>query len=278
MAKILGRSTDRKIVIVVSAAAGLLFFHWLGWLAPVENNAARALAPAMEFFYSSNATLRARYSQATDKRNLAQEVARLHQDNARLLSENAQLQYLREENKVLRKYVTLVDEAKYNYLLVRVIAREAVARSVSENNRLVINRGAKDGLVPGLLIADQDGMAVAKITSVKDYLSEAALITSPECRLSVALNQTQKTMGVAMGDSGLTVKVDYIPQAEKVAVGDILVTSGLETDIPPGLVVGRITEVNKSNNEIWQTAVVEPQSDLDNLRILSVIMPATKAK
>jgi len=244
----------------------------------VENNVARVLAPAMDFFYNSNANLRAGYDRATDKRNLAQEVDHLNQENKQLLNENAQLQYLREENKVLRKYVALFDESKYKYLLVRVITREAVVRSVSENNRLVINRGSKDGLVPGLLITDQDGMAVAKITSVKDYLSEAALITSPECRLSVALNQTQKTMGVAMGDAGLTVKVDYIPQAEKVIVGDLLVTSGLETDIPHGLVVGRVVEVNKSNNEIWQTAVVEPKSDLDNLRILSVIMPAEGVK
>jgi cell shape-determining protein MreC len=83
----------------------------------------------------------------------------------------------------------------------------------------------------------------------------------------------QKTSGVVEGDLGLTIKMDFIPQAEKIKVDDIVVTSGLEKNIPRGLVIGKIIQVNSDSNEIWQKATVESLMNLEDLTIVSILPP-----
>ncbi|MBU2416305.1 rod shape-determining protein MreC, partial [Patescibacteria group bacterium] len=70
---------------------------------------------------------------------------------------------------------------------------------------------------------------------------------------------------------GLTIKMDFIPQNKRINNEDIVITSGLEKNIPKGLVIGKITRINKNNNEVWQNAIIEPLADLDNLIIVSVL-------
>jgi rod shape-determining protein MreC len=67
--------------------------------------------------------------------------------------------------------------------------------------------------------------------------------------------------------------MNYIPQLEKVTVGDTVVTSGLSEDIPRGLVIGRVTNVKSISNEVWQTATIEPLLNFKNLTVVSVVIP-----
>jgi rod shape-determining protein MreC len=67
--------------------------------------------------------------------------------------------------------------------------------------------------------------------------------------------------------------MNYIPQLEEINQGDIIITSGLGGDIPRGLVIGRVAQVNKQSNEIWQDVTIEPLSSWHSLTIVSVILP-----
>jgi rod shape-determining protein MreC len=71
---------------------------------------------------------------------------------------------------------------------------------------------------------------------------------------------------------GLTVVMEFIPQTEDIRTGDVVVTSGLERNIPPGLVIGKVTEVNNKSNEVWQSVNIEPLVDLDELTIVAVVI------
>ena len=89
---------------------------------------------------------------------------------------------------------------------------------------------------------------------------------------ATVLNQ-EGTGGITEGDLGLTLKMGFIPQSKNIKKDDIVVTSGLEYLIPRGLALGRIIEVSKDNNELWQNAVIESMADNDNLVIVSVLLP-----
>ncbi|MDD4412782.1 MAG: rod shape-determining protein MreC [Patescibacteria group bacterium] len=270
------KNTDRKIAVTAIGAVMLLFFHWFGWLNPLESAVRSFLKPVLGSVYQTNDKVKSGYKAVANKKDLNSELNKLQEENKKLLTENASLQYLREENKVLRKYVNLFDEAKYKYIIGRVVTRQSVEYSDVENNHLIIDKGSKDGLENGLLVVDESGLAVGKITKVKDNLAEVSAVTSRDCRLSVALNSGQKNIGVASGEAGLTIKIDFIPQTEVVNKDDIIITSGLEENIPHGFVIGRISEINKESSEIWQTATIEPSSNLDNIKIVSVLLPGDK--
>ncbi|HTX86704.1 MAG TPA: rod shape-determining protein MreC, partial [Candidatus Nanoarchaeia archaeon] len=82
-----------------------------------------------------------------------------------------------------------------------------------------------------------------------------------------------RTIGVTDGNLGLTINMDYIPQMEQINLGDLAVTSGLEPNIPRGLLIGQVAKVDKGSNDIWQSANIQPAADLNNLTIVSVLIP-----
>jgi len=157
--------------------------------------------------------------------------------------------------------------------LADVVAREVVEQSASQRNKLIINRGFKDGLRENLAVVNSLGLVVGRLTRVKESLSEVSLLVDPACRLAVSVQSENGVSGLADGESGLTVKISFIPQTVKVAVDQLVVTAGLENDVPGGLVIGRVSQVDQASNELWQEAVVEPAADLDNLKIVAVIVP-----
>lgn len=270
--------TERKskhLAVWLIAAGLILALTWLGVFKPLGRWLTAGVKPLLNGATGVGSGIKDLLGDA-DRRNLETEVSRLTAENHKLVQENAGLQYLREENRVLRKYVNLFDEAKYNYVLARVVSRSAPERVSGENNRLIVDKGAGQGIAPGLLVVNQEGLVVGKISAVKDNIAEVSLSTDSDCRLSVASNLTQKTIGVAEGRAGLTVSVNFIPQTEKLEAGQRLVTSGLEPDIPAGFVVGQVVRIDQTDNEIWQKAVMEPIADLDNLRIVSILLPSTR--
>jgi len=118
-------------------------------------------------------------------------------------------------------------------------------------------------------------MIIGRLTKVTKDWSEVALITDPSCRLAISLQPNSQVMGVAQGDAGLTIKLNFIPQTVNLNVNDLVVTSGLEENVPPALVLGRVSQIDRDSNELWQSALVEPAVKLDNLSIVSVILPQT---
>jgi rod shape-determining protein MreC len=67
--------------------------------------------------------------------------------------------------------------------------------------------------------------------------------------------------------------MNFIPQSAEISLDDVVVTSGLEQYIPRGLIIGKIIEVTKDNNELWQNAVIESTVDSEDLVIVSVLLP-----
>ncbi|MCX6798368.1 MAG: hypothetical protein NTX66_04140, partial [Candidatus Falkowbacteria bacterium] len=109
--------------------------------------------------------------------------------------------------------------------------------------------------------------------NVKDNLAEIYLVTNKNCKLAAAILGEGKTTGIVTGELGLTSKMEFIPQTENIKEGDLAATSGLEQNIPRGLVIGRVTKVVKENNAVWQSAAIEPQINLDSLSIISILLP-----
>ena len=65
--------------------------------------------------------------------------------------------------------------------------------------------------------------------------------------------------------------MDFIAQDEEISTGDLVISSGLEENIPRGLVIGEVSKINSDSNEIWKSVVIEPLVDFDDLIIVSVL-------
>lgn len=187
--------------------------------------------------------------------------------------DQAELEILKEENQQLRKYFDFYNEKDYSLLLVNVVSREINFGTINQNNNLIIDKGSNDGLVAGLVVVNENGAVIGKITAVKEASSQLCLITASNCQLPATILNQDRSVGLTDGELGLTVSLDMIPQTEEINIGDIISTSGLSELIPRGLVIGRVNKIEKRSNEIWQKAIIEPDISFNNLNILSVIIP-----
>ncbi len=248
----------------------LIFLHVSKIIKPVESFLVNILNPVFSSFYSVSSGLHSTYSEQTDKRDLTKINKQLEEQVNQLMAENARLKVLEEENKILREHLKFLTKGEYNYVISNIVSRGGLA---DVNQAIIIDKGSGDGLRAGLVMVNNQGIIVGKIKQVKDHLAEAYLITSQQCRLAATTLNQDRTSGIVQGELGLTIKMGFIPQTEEISVGDTIITSGLEQDIPRGLVIGRVTEVSKESNELWQTAIVEPLVDFDELIIVSVLLP-----
>ena len=167
------------------------------------------------------------------------------------------------------------------FLMANVISRGDLASGNAADSQIItIDKGAGDGIYPGLAAVSStavgttsQGVIIGKVVGVKDQAAQIFLVTNKNSKLAASILGENKTSGVARGELGLTVRMDFIPQTENIKVGDIVATSGLEQNIKRGLVIGRVSEVKRENNEVWQSAGVEPMVNLDDLSIVAILLP-----
>jgi len=271
----------KKYFIVTAILLLLIFFHFIKILKPVESFLSNSLKPIFKNFYSISANINKTYLEEIKNQDLAAELKQAEEKINRLIAENVKLKFLEEENLILRKNLNFLNKDNHRYLMANIISRgELIGSSGEGNQSAIIDKGSADGLFAGLAVVSSraygtssQGVIIGKITDVKDHISEVYLVTNKNNKLAASIFGESKTSGIASGELGLTIKMDFIPQTENIKVGDIVATSGLEQSIPRGLVIGRITQVSKENNEVWQTATIESLVDLDALSIISILLP-----
>ncbi|MFA5248314.1 MAG: rod shape-determining protein MreC [Patescibacteria group bacterium] len=264
-----------KLIAFFLATVGLLIFlHFFGVLRPLESGFQTIFNPLASFFQSGGASINLFFHDQIARGEFSEKIRDLEGHLQIAEAENASLKRLEEENSSLRQHLKFFSERKDSrYVMANVIASEAFS-GVSENvGDILIDKGVKDGVYEGLVVLNGNGVVIGKIYQAGERTSRVVLTVSSRCRLAAGLQNKNHTVGLAEGNLGLTIAINFVPQAEEVKIGDNLVTSGLEPDIPAGLFIGKVSDVYRGSNEIWQKVTAEPAANLDNLIIVSVLLP-----
>lgn len=251
----------------------LIFLNWMGLFGWFNNFIYQISSPFTESFYQAGISIQDKYQQSTSEEDLSELVEEQKNQIMQLEADRARLHDVERDNQSLREYLKLYEEQKYDYIMAQVISRDVISHDAISHNKLIINRGEKHGVKIGLIVINQYGVAVGKVTAVKADLAEISLLNSPDCRLAVSVQNSDQTIGLSQGELGLTVKLEFAPQSQKISIGDVVVSSGLEPNVPSGIVVAKVKSIDTSVNEIWQKITLEPVANLTNLRWLSVLLP-----
>jgi rod shape-determining protein MreC len=65
--------------------------------------------------------------------------------------------------------------------------------------------------------------------------------------------------------------VSFVGKTEDIKVGDIIVTSGLDADVPKGFVAGEVVNVNKTAAGYFQLVEVRPAVDFSKLEEVLIV-------
>lgn len=187
--------------------------------------------------------------------------------------DEATIKALEEENAKLRDLLNFTETKNLNLMLANVIARQSFIGINSQEQNLIIDKGVKDGIIEGLAVLSERGSVVGKVVEVKESSALVCLLNNRNCQIAVSILNRDKSLGLIEGEKGLSIKMNLIPQTEEVNVNDIVVSSGLDNLIPRGLSLGRIYQIEKKANDIWQSALIDPIINFDDLIIVAIVLP-----
>lgn len=259
------------IMIFIATLGILILLSVVGLLNHVESFVINSSKPISERFYQWGTFFNRSYDD-NNPEHLLLKVENLTKEIAELMVENSQQKELIVENKKLRAQLNFIENNDYQTVGAEIIARESLLDGIEAGQDLIINKGSSDGLLLGQGVVSAEGVIIGKVVEIKNTSAKVCLITSSGCKLAATIQNQDRTQGITDGDLGLTVKMNYIPQLEKIAENDTIITSGLGEKIPRGLLIGKITEVRNESNEVWQNATIEPLVNLNNLTVVGVII------
>jgi rod shape-determining protein MreC len=153
------------------------------------------------------------------------------------------------ENELLRQQLDL-GTVSGELILAQVIGFSSEQGTAA----LIINKGSDDGVAAGDLIT-LGNYFVGDVERVETDRSLVMMISDPRTSVA-ALDQSSpdRTRGIVRGSFGTKLRMEKILPEEQLASGDLIISSGLDGNIPRGLVLGEVVAVTSSEGEILKEA------------------------
>jgi rod shape-determining protein MreC len=195
--------------------------------------------------------------------------------NVELMHENEELRAklgaiteLKLENERLTKLLDFKRSTSMTLLAAKVIARDLSP----DHYAIRINRGTRNGLKKLMGVITVEGVVGYVLKADAD--SAQVLVLTDRSSAIDGIVQRTRARGLISGKNSSTCRLRYLERADDVAVGDMIVTSGLQGYFPKGFPIGRLTSVRKTDYGISQEAEVSPVVNPSNLEELFVVLGA----
>lgn len=258
----------RLCILSLLSVLLIVLDHQQGHLARVRSLLSVAVLPIQysvtfpEHFYQQlSAQMRLRST-------LAKEVTKLSIENLELRQRLQYLLALEAENnslKMLVKTATKPDEKV-------AVAEVLEINTTPFSQRIVINRGSRDGVYEGQPIVDVMGI-LGQVIQVGPTTSVVLLLTDKQHAIPV---QSSRSGARALAFGGGTVDslaITHVTLTADFAVGDVLVSSGLGQRFPRGYPVGVIQSINRKVGGAFVEVAAKPFARIDVARELLLIWP-----
>jgi rod shape-determining protein MreC len=198
---------------------------------------------------------------------LQKEVRDLKSQQVAMAQAMQQAQLQMAENGHLRRLMDAREHLPVRSMMSEILydARDPATR------RVVLDRGAKNGVKSGLPVIDNAGV-VGQVTRVFPFTSEVTLLTDKEQAIPVQVLRTGlRSVAYGRGQSGMLDLRFVAPNAD-IQVGDVLVTSGLDGMYPAGLAVAKVAQVENVAQGAFGRVVCQPLAGIDRHRQLLIVM------
>lgn len=261
--------TNKKTYYYLGAIILLLiFFNFVGALNPVKNIFTSFLSPLLTGTNKWGIKSGDSYRFFKDREEFFNVYNQCASDLQGKQKSEAQVKILEEENSELKKQLAFRERQKLPQVAARVVGKN----TDSVDKTIIIDEGAEAGLKIDQPVVVGDGILVGKITKVENKLAVVRLINDNQIKVAATILNHERSLGVVEGGYGLSVRLGFIPRNEVVQVGDQVITSGLELNVPRGLLVGAVAAVENEPYQPFQQAVLTPAADLAKLFLVEVLL------
>ncbi len=157
----------------------------------------------------------------------------------------------------------------------KIIAAEVIGKDPSPwFKTIMINKGKDDGVKKGSAVVIPEGI-VGQVAEVSLHNSKVLLIIDPNSAVD-ALVQRSRARGIIKGGFADQCVFKYVLRKKGIAVGDTVVSSGLDGVFLKGFPVGQVSGVVKPNSGIFQEVRVTPCVDFEKLEEVLIVLNPEK--
>ncbi|MCD6500573.1 rod shape-determining protein MreC [bacterium] len=232
----------------------------------IRNTIFRVSSPIQEAFWQVGKKLSLTLQVLFEIKELKKETEEVKKMNLRFQHQIIALREIARENKVLRKALNLDLQKPFNLTLANVVSK------TTEGDFILINQGKKEGLSQGMPVITAEKILVGRIEKVFDDFSQVSLISNPKITFDIeVLDENEKFLGIAKGKGNLRIQFQFIDKKAQIKKGDTVVSSRLAGNFPPGLLVGTIKTIKKSDVEPFLEGEINPYFKELDIEILFVI-------
>ena len=220
----------------------------------LEQGVFRVSDPVLDVAREVGGGVRGVTSGVNEVRQALDENRKLRAD---LLRARAELDRQREqvvENTRLRRLL----EMRADLAPRSVAASVLTGRLDPESRVLLLDKGSDDGLAPQLGVVGWGG-AVGKVIAVDSHRAKVQLLVDQNSGVG-GLIQRSRVGGIVYGQRDGSLKMSFVPTFADVAIGDRVVTSGLEGIFPKGYGIGTVVQVRGAGGAS-KTVVLRPEVD-----------------
>lgn len=258
----------RNIIVIFSFVFVIVLLHFFGYTRWIDSKIQKFINSGLSEVYKisiNNSGLNINFKSVDELK--AEYIDLLTKYNSNIV-ESVDYELIKEENKNLREQLNFLSSKNYNSVGADVISRSTDAL----RNTIIINRGFEDGLDVGMSVMAGNGFYIGKIQRVDPNTSIVQLVNDQYSKVAATVVNKSRSIGIVEGGYGLSLQMNFIPQNEDIAVGENVITSGLEEEIPYGFILGRIDIVEKEPYQPFQKAIVTPFVDLNKIQYVSIII------
>lgn len=247
-----------RLVAYLGLAIALMVADRRGHYAHTARSFAQSLAgPAYWLASAPVEAMKTVGEHARERGELAAENARLKEETLVLRARLARLSALQDENTRL---LMLLDVRQRLGLKAQLASLIDVDLDPFRQ-RIVLNRGAADGVHEGQAVMDETGV-LGQVLTVEPSRAFAILITDASHALPVTVARTGlRTIAYGSGETD-TLRLPHIPFSADVREGDALLTSGMGGRFPAGLPVGTVRKVTQGDAGTFALALATPAAGI----------------
>jgi rod shape-determining protein MreC len=252
-------------IVVLSLA--LILLSKAGMLDPLQSGVLSITSPVQHGLRNAADPLAAWLSDIKDVGDIRSENDQLRAENEQLKDEVVRLRegqtQLQELQKLLQIKQSYPDE---EFLAANVLAKDPS----SLKDAVAIDRGKRDGLREGMVVVTEGHSVVGTVTHLFDSYSWVTLVTDPNSAVS-AMVQESRAQGVVTGSYSRKLSIEFVAQGAAVKDGDVVITSAIGGLYPAGLVIGKVTEVGGTAQDLFKKVTLEPLASLSHLETVLVL-------
>ncbi|WP_080516719.1 rod shape-determining protein MreC [Teredinibacter turnerae] len=257
-----GPSLNVRVVLLTALSLAIAFTYlYTDWFDSLKKHGADISAP---FYWVSD--LPAKASDWADTRLMSR--SRLEHENEALRTELLVLRRkvqllasLSAENVRLRQLLNSTD-----MLQDRVIIAELIGVAPDPTvHKVIVNRGAEEGVYVGQAMVDANGL-MGQVVTVGEHSSEVLLITDTTHALPVQINRNGVRL-IAEGVGNLyELVIRHVSSTVDIQEGDLLVSSGLGQRFPVGYPVAKVEQVVIDPGKPFARVIARPMAEMNRSR------------